>query len=324
MSPTVIDRATRSPRGRSARWKPRLLGTAALLAALLSGLCGCQPPDLWKQDQRLPVEPAASYQQVVRRVNENSVLMNFTLDARGDARAQYLGRTGKPEPFDGTVKMLFRRPRDLYMKIEHSLGGDVMQIGSNSVEFWVWKKLNDDRYWWGRHDQMDEEAAAELPIHPEDVVEIVGLSRLPEETHPDTGPLFTVHADTYLLTFLAADAEGHIHPVRNVRIDRREPYLIREMEYLSPAGRILTRARVTDYQLIPGTAVRVPHLIRIDWPARDEFLQMKLVQMQRYEDDPTRAFTSPRQQRRDVGEAIRVDRQPATVPAVQLEGNNHR
>ncbi|MEP0844975.1 MAG: hypothetical protein HRF43_19920 [Phycisphaerae bacterium] len=291
---------------------------AGLAVCLLAFVAGCPGKTDWPAiEPSGPREPPAGLPQVLGRINDNAARMDFTLEAQGDAAARHQRPDGKPELFDGRVKLLFRKPRDLYLELNHTLGGEVMQIGSNRDEFWVWKRLNQDRYWWGRHDRMDAQAAAALPIRPEEVVEVFGLGALPAAGDAQSGPLFEVASDRYVLCFLDRGPDGRTYVARRLRVDRRAPHLIREIEYLTPAGRVRAQARAHSFRQVAGSAVWVPGQLRLDWPGRDEFLQMKFDLLQRYDRDPSRAFQSPLQRGRSVGEQIRVDRDGGSGAALK-------
>ena len=297
------------------RVNPRRLPTeparawmAVCLGAILAGVCGC--PDGGPPKATGPIERENPMSKVVGRVNANSAWLNFVLEAHGEVKAQHMKPDGKPEPFDGTVALIYRRPRDLAMKIEHTLGGNVMQAGSNRDEFWVWKKLNEDVYWWGRHAELDPQAAAKLPIRPDQLAEVIGVSGLPTQTDPQRGPRFDVMAEYYQLTYYASD-RGRSYPCKRIKIDRRWPYLVCGVEFLSPAGRETAVACLGAYAKVEGNAVLIPREIWIDWPAQQEYLHMTFNAVQPYAQDPARVFTSPRQLGSSIGKEIRVDRQPA-------------
>jgi len=295
----------------------RLLALVSLGLAWV-GLAGCGFGRGFATGESGAVEPEESLEVVIGRVNENSARVDFILRGVGKADGKYLRADGKLEPFHQDAKLLFRRPRDLYLELEHSLGEDIMQIGSNSREFWVWKKVQKDRYWWGEHDQLDPHEYADLPVRPDQLVDIIGLGNLPTSVDPKTGPLFEVLPDRYQLTFLDSNGSGSPYPVKRVMIDRRSPYLVREVLYLSPTGRQHTVARLSNYGYARGTSAQVPYRIRIEWPSRGEILELDFSRLERHEGrNIHRYFTSPRQRGLRVGEEIRVDRKPAPTAAVQ-------
>lgn len=279
------------------------------LSLLLAGVCGCPDRTGFPRGTG-PIEHPNPMAKVVGRVNTNSAWFNFVLEAHGEVKAQHAKPDGQLEPFDGTVALIYRKPRDLAMKIEHTLGGDVMQAGSNRDEFWVWKKLNDDVYWWGRHAELDPQAAARLPIRPDQLAEVIGLSGLPTQADPVRGPRFDVLAEYYQLTYFASD-RGRSYPCKRIQIDRRWPYLVCGVEFLSPAGRELTVAHLGKYAQVEGTAVLIPREVWIDRPGQQEYLHMTFHTLQPYAQNPARVFTSPRQLGRSIGREIRVDRESA-------------
>ncbi len=295
---------------RSRRSAARLLLAAGLGLGVVAG---CAPGSGMREPTGA-VEPEEPVEAVIARVNENSAKLDFVLRGVGKADGRYLRANGKLEPFHQDAKLLYRKPRDLYLELEHSLGEDVMQIGSNAREFWVWKRVQEDRYWWGEHDQLDPHEYADLPIRPDQLVDLIGLGNLPTRVDPNTGPLFEVLPDRYQLTFLDSQDGGPVYPAKRVLIDRRPPYLVREVLYLTPAGRQHTIARMGNYRQVRGSEVLVPYLVRLEWPSRGEVLALDFSKIERHTGrDVSRYFTSPRQRGRNVGKQIRVDRKP--VPA---------
>jgi hypothetical protein len=268
-----------------------------------------------------PIEPENAMSKVVGRVNANSGWLNFVLEAHGEVKAQHINSNGKPEPFDGTVALIYRRPRDLAMKIEHTLGVDVLQAGTNGEEFWVWKRLNEDVYWWGRHAEMTPQAAAKLPIRPDQLAEVLGVSGLPTQPDPQRGPRFQTLAEYYQLTFYASD-NGRRYAYKVIKIDRRWPYLVSGVEFLSPTGREIAVARLGKYERVGSSALLMPRLVWIDWPGNREYLHMSLDQMQPYTQPPEKVFTSPRQLGRSIGKEIRVDRPPTPVTPAPARGRS--
>ena len=279
------------------------------LGLVLAGVCGCPPTaEKWPRPGGA-IEREQPMSRVIGRVNANSAWMTFVLEAHGEVKAQHVKPDGKTEPFDGTVDLIYRKPRDLAMNIKHTLG-DVMQAGSNGEEFWVWKKLNQDVYWWGRHAELDPQAAAKLPIRPDQLAEVIGVSGLPSQSDPKRGPRFDTYGDYYQLTFFATNA-GRSYAYEVIKIDRHWPYLVCGVTFYSPAGREMTVAHLGRYEQVGDSALLMPRLVWIDWPGQQEFLHMTFDKMQPYAQDPTRVFTSPRQRGANVGKEIRVDR-PAT------------
>ena len=118
------------------------------LAGILIAATGCPPA---AQPER------ASREQVFGRLNANSRGMDFLVIGLGDAVAEIptepagaspAGSPGAPprEPVKLTtytveVKMLHRRPKRLYVRLEHTFSGQI-EIGSNDDEFWLWDQCS--------------------------------------------------------------------------------------------------------------------------------------------------------------------------------------
>lgn len=281
-----------------------VLARFCVFLAVLSGLPGCgsdQEIGMIEQEQQL--------RPVIQRVNENSAAMNFLLRGlQGSASGKYLKASGKLDSFSMTAKLLYRNPRDLFLKLEHTLGGD-MEIGSNEREFWVWNKIDEDRYWWGLHENLGPTEQANLPIRPDHIVEVLGLGGIPSEFQPGQEPDFRVLPDRYELRFKGGSSTGGEQVEKVLFIDRRPPYLIRQLQYLRPGGSVALDAKLSDYQVVEGSSVRAPHKIEMFWPHRGERMELEFGRMDRYDmSEAATRFRSPLQRGLDVGEQIRVDR----------------
>ncbi len=287
-----------------------------LVALALAAGAGCQGDGLGPQasprrflavHETGPVEEPQPADVVIERVNQNSAAMAFLLKAGGvDAKGRYV-EYGHTETYDLDGTLLYRKPRDLYLELNHALGGKI-EFGSNDQEFWVWKRLGKERYWWGRQASIDANQELNIPLRPTDIVDVLGLGRL---DLPDRSA-FKVRDDRYEIRLTAQDAWGFTRPVRRISIDRRAPFLVREMIYYSPEGRPRVEAALSDYTPVGENGPLVPRRIHIHWPEKGSEMSLEFATLQRFRETPAvlKRFTSPVQQGRDVGRMERVDQPP--------------
>ncbi|NLX13959.1 MAG: hypothetical protein GXY44_09955 [Phycisphaerales bacterium] len=266
----------------------------------------------------------ASLPEVISRVNRNSEGMDFMLRA-GNVRAVGKYRKGgKLESFDAGGTLLFRKPRDLYLKLSYLTGS--IEIGSNAQEWWVWNQV-DNHYWWSQHgDIIQDSSLMGIPIRADHLVEILGLSNLPIDTVGPHGPLYDVQPERFVLGYVDQDMAGQLYYTKWIAIDRFPPYLIRELYYFRPSGYREIAAFLSNYGPIDntdGAAVMAPRKIRIEWLADESWSELTFGGMRRFGQEQARRaenayiLESPRIRRRtDLGTVERVGAPPpATLPA---------
>lgn len=302
---------------RPARW----LWLVPVMA--LPVLVGCPPG---KKTGHLPPD-RASLSEVISRVNRNSADMDFMLRAGGVRAVGKYRKGSKLESFDAGGTLLFRKPRDLYLKLSYLTGA--IEIGSNEQEWWVWNQV-DNQYWWSRHgDIIEDSGPMGIPIRADHLVEILGLSHLPIDTTGPNGPLFDVQPDRFVLGFIDRNFAGQLYYTKWIAIDRYPPYLIRELFYFRPNGYREITAYLSDYGPIGGTGdlvVMAPRKIRVEWLADESWSELTFGEMRRFGEEQARKaanayiLESPRLRRRsDLGTVERVgypppSSQPATAP----------
>jgi hypothetical protein len=250
---------------------------------------------------------------VIAQVNENSAAMNFLLKGGGVTATGEYDKNGKRESFELKGSLLFRKPRELYMKLEHLAGK--LEIGSNNNEFWVWEQLGQDRYYWGEHKNAKNVDESEMPIRPDHLLEVIGLDEIPTADGPNA-PVPWIGPVRYELLFLDRDSTGRAHLDRTIDIDRKPPYFIREIVYFRPDGRPKMVAKLSEYRLVEGSKVLAPHLIKMRWLDNDSWMNLELNKMERFEKPSAESrFISPRQKGSHLGSEKRVDIPASTPPA---------
>ncbi|MDM8009175.1 MAG: hypothetical protein QUV05_23790 [Phycisphaerae bacterium] len=303
-------------------------GSLARLAAMLvlaCGITGCPPGDtsLGPPEEPLPLRA------VIERVNWNSGQMDFLLrGVNGSAVGQWRRGSDDSAPttsFDMKVVLLYRKPRNLYLRMEHTLGGTI-EAGSNYREFWVWERAKENRYYWGEHEWLTNNADVDLPIRPDVLLDVLGVGDLPTDTTGSQGPVLWVCENGYQLVFLNYDEQGQGYISKVMEIGRREPYLVQRIVYFHPDGRPTMQVLLSDYRPVEGSEVRAPHKIEMNSleAGNDNHMTMRFPSLKRF-DQPAaeRLFVSPMQKGgADLSYVRRVDGwrpqpRPVTRPAPQ-------
>jgi len=296
----------------------RVRAVPAVLAACLAAIAGCgRPTGGFEVPQPVDDRPM---REVIARVNANAAGADFTIRIGG-----VLATGEMPEPSGGNRRFeargvaLFRKPRDLYLRLQPTWG--TLTAGSNDEAFWVWEQFQESRYYWGRHEDVDETDDLDIPLRPDHLVEVLGLGDLPIDTTGPLGPVFWVGSTRYALLFMAEDDAGQRYLTKKIAIDRSPPYLVRSVVYFAPDGHPLVIAGLSDYRPIEGGTALAPHRIRFEWPARRSRVELTFSGMQRFDKPEARQrFVAPHASGRDLGEMIRLGTpQPTSFPSAVPE-----
>lgn len=238
-------------------------------------------------------------------------------------------------------------------------GTVVMQAGSNDHEYWLWVKPEIDTLWWGTYPKSTPESASspepaegdeasgvsshepratsapgdgstrplafspesldEMPIRPDDLIEVLGLSVISFDTTGPDGPIYRPEAERNVLIFLEYDEVGQGYIQKEYHIDRAAPYLVREVVFREPDGRIRMHAAVADHGPVRGSDALAARRIRIEWPSSDSWLELRI---RRYtlETEPFLTPENPRTQgvraKREVHVGATAD-EPIEIPPPQ-------
>ena len=139
-----------------------------LTAFLFTGCCHKKPTREPWFGQTLPMD------QVIERVNANNQLIP-TLWATTDLEISVTDEKGRKSTYSGSGSLLYRRPGELFLEGKHVLGTPLFEMGSNADDYWlIIPELQ--RAWWGHHRNVGKSCVQELPIRPDLLVEMLGVS----------------------------------------------------------------------------------------------------------------------------------------------------
>ena len=259
----------------------RAAGFFALTLAVLAG-CNCVGrPDVPKE---LPSEgvvdlSSMSYEQVAQAMNERAERLE-RFWAATITTVWYIGKQGEDEvdQLDGDLHIV--QPNKIALTLE-KIGVDGAALGANERFYWFVDLLADDPIASiGTHSKANPDQLADLgvPVHPLDLLLLLGFSKVPERPINPERPLRTTASGGHVV--LAAPATWGIveytldpetfEPVRVEirRGPRQPPVLTADMVGTIPFDDRLDRDK---------PPVRIPERVVIDVPEIDARVRIRLL-----------------------------------------------
>ena len=221
------------------------------LMALAVGGC-CTPP-------RVITPPATAYfgktdpiDVVLPAINRNAAAVPSLWTQLTFAARLVDPRTKKVDVLSGTGTLLFRQPTSLRLVGEKDVAGPVFELGSNPSEFWVKTRTgaNDWDYWWGHQANAGKPCCLDVPIRPDLVVGVLGVTAAGVDLLRQPVPVmrFDNAADAYVFDFVARRADRWV-TVKEVAYDRQTKLAERVVLY-DDAGRAVVSAALSNYAAV--------------------------------------------------------------------------
>jgi hypothetical protein len=277
---------------------------AALALPLLCAVTGCPPTTPREPPQFLPRHVA------IARVNENNARIGPGIRGKGiTADIRIRDDRGQRRQFLLDGALVFVKPRSLYFDLRQ-LGSTAVRVGSNPDEYWLWIKPERDTVWWGRYDRLDGLHESDIPIRPDRLIDALGVGTLPFSPAQSGSPLYRVTPDWHQLVFFEIGDDGHGVIEKEYWLDRRPPFLIRQIVYRDAQGREVMAACLDSFiPAVDDPGVLLPSRIRAYWPREDGFMDLRIRRWENRSvtlppDAP--AFARPS----NVTESIQVDAGP--------------
>lgn len=194
--------------------------------------------------------------QVIARINSNNkkipslwaIVKDFDVWARDP-------RTGKTDYVNGSGGYLFyRAPADFRLRGNKDVAGLILDVGMNAQQYWLAAlSPGPDVMWYGTVGHAVD-PAADLPIRPELLSEVLGVSIFGENLLAEPYPVmrFNTDRDAYMFLFCQTDG-GRVITQKEVWYDREtlSPILV---ILFDSGGRPILRAYLTEHQKISGEA----------------------------------------------------------------------
>ena len=185
--------------------------------------------------------PTESMADVVAQINRNTAPLR-TLWARHSFEATVVDERGKSFFVNGDGNLLFRKPRELRLIGNKDIAGTIFEAGSTDDRFWLKVLPEADTMWWGYHVNVGKPCALDVPIRPDALVEVLGISDIDQTFSTEPQPVMRFNNDSDAYMFLWTQPSGSRRvPVREVWYDRATK-LPKLVLFFDTEGRVVVRA----------------------------------------------------------------------------------
>jgi len=240
------------PRSSSARFMGMKTLPLAVVAVVLH-LSGCAKVERQRPPYFGPTETMA---QVVRHVNENNLAID-TIWARHSFEATLVDDKGKSRTFSGDGNLLFAKPDNLLLTAKSTLI-NFFEIGINDQRYWFTAYPDEvSTQWYGDKDKLTDAGARQIPIRPDLLLEVLGVSAISEDFMTPPAPTMRFNNDDWSYMFIWNK------PLTNRWVAEKEvwydkdTYLPKLVELFDANGRIILRAYLSDHQMIEGSKGKI-------------------------------------------------------------------
>jgi hypothetical protein len=276
-----------------------------ILYFCLLGCGGCPPPDIQ------PPPPPRPTAEVVGNLQRNAARLEsgiFGKHLSVNAKVRDEKRRSHSYNLEGTL--LYRRPRDLRVDLHPGLGEQVMGIGSNTEEYWIWIEPEVGSMRWGKHAYVGKPCADSSAVMPHQLATSMGLG-LPTSDEGLSGPTRRSEEKFDVLQYTRQSGPDSIID-REYWVDRYPPFMVRKIIFRDNLGREAMVAVLDEYRADYAQAPLVPHHIEVRWPDNDSRLKMDISSFKSVTADQIspKSFTRPTREKLPDGvrAIIQVDK----------------
>jgi hypothetical protein len=243
-------------------------------ACLLSGL-GCPSPPPFKPE--MPPAPPRELHDIVDVIEQNNARLDRPLWSQGVAvSARFRDDKGAQHSYNLEGSFLFREPRSLRLDLRPGVGDQVMQIGSNDEDYWIWVEPEIRTMRWGRHRHAGKPCAASIAVRPDQLAAALGLRGLPEREQGLIGPVRKFGKSCDILYYVRRQPDHEYALEQEYWVERTPPYMIRIVRYRDAFGRDAMNAFLDDYRPAWDGGPLIAHKISIFWPKDDGQLTLSI------------------------------------------------
>jgi hypothetical protein len=243
-----------------------------LLYLCLCACAGCPPSGIKAHKTPPPPRPTA---EVVETIQQNAALLQSGLFGKHisvNAKVRDAKRRSQSYNLEGTL--LYRRPRDLRVDLRPGLGNQVMGIGSNADEYWIWIDAEGGSMRWGKHIYAGKPCADSDAVMPHQLATSLGLG-LPIADEGLDGPVRRGGDEYDILEYIRRTGPHSIID-REYWIDRFPPFMVRKIIFRDELGQDAMIAVLDEYRADYPQAPLAPHKIEVRWPSSDSRLRIEI------------------------------------------------
>jgi hypothetical protein len=177
------------------------------------------------------------------------------------------------QPIGLRAMMVCQKPRNFRM-VAKIMGNTAADMGSNSQEFWFWVSKNDPPYLFhcSYQDYGTGQVRLPFPFQPDWITEALGIA----EYDPSRQYEVVGKGPTLDLVEQAVSAQGQ--PVRKVTrlSNNRGRWQVTAHILQDVQGHDICTAFVSELQQDPATGALVSRVVRMEWPAQQMKMRMRL------------------------------------------------
>jgi hypothetical protein len=244
----------------------------AILAVLLgSGCAKCPKPN--------PpyTGPTQSMAEVVRDVNANNSKIT-TLWAPHTFQATLVDEKGSSHTFSGDGYLLFKKPDNMLL----TAGGIIkfFEVGINDEQYWFTAYPDEvSTQWWGEKAKLTDESARQIPIRPDLLLEVLGISTIDEDFLQLPVPVMRFNNDAWAYMFVWSRPMGnHWAAVKEVWYDLKTK-LPKLVLLFDAKGRVILRAYLSEPKPIEGTTAQMPSRYELFFPENKSQMSFHLTEI---------------------------------------------
>jgi hypothetical protein len=202
----------------------------------------------------------------IQNINHNSAAIP-TLWTRLDYSATFIDpRSKATQSLSGDGSLLYSRPISLRIEGSKDVAGAVFEIGSNDTEFWVKLRSSADawNYWWGHYDNLGKPGCQPMPIRPDLIIQVLGVSLYRTDFLEQPVPVMRFdnqNGGSYVFDFNIR-LQDRWMTQKQVWFDRATMLPTKVLLY-DENGRVVLRANLSDHGPINIPGITADHLPQI-------------------------------------------------------------
>lgn len=246
--------------------------TFILCTLLAASVAGC----VTQTGKRPPyVGPTQSMRQVVEEINRNNASIR-TLRTAHTFEALLYDDKGKSHAFSGDGYLLFRKPEELLLTAGGVIG-KFFEVGSNADRYWFTVYPDEvSTQWWGDKANFTPEAARQIPIRPDLLLEVLGVLDIDTNFKSPPVPVMRFNNDEHAYMFLwNVPLPDRWVAQKEVWYDR-ETKLPKLVLLFDTNGRIILRAYLSDHKTIEGASGKIASRFDLYFPESKSHLTFQL------------------------------------------------
>ncbi len=249
--------------------KQQKLDTRLAALLLLFVAAGCRPTPPASRFYNGPTDPM---RQVALPTSIGTTPRSPAFTPCWSFRATLIDKQhdNKVTTVSGDGSLLFRSPHSLLLRGTKDLAGEVFAIGSNDDEFWMKIAGDVDTTWWGHYANLCKPGCKPIPIAPNLLVEVLGVSLFDTDFTKASVPVmrFNNDDDSYMFTWNQLHGD-HWIATKEIWYDRMTK-LPKMVILYDPDGRAIVIA-----YLSKPVPLEVPDKPREEWPMVASMYQLQ-------------------------------------------------